>query len=40
MFQDYSRYGSQEIPLAEFMLAGAGIFAIAESIKLRSMRIR
>lgn len=40
MFQEYRRYGSQEIPLAEFMLAGAGIFALAESIKLRTMRIR
>ena len=27
IFQEYHRYGSQEIPLAEFMLAGSGIFA-------------
>lgn len=40
VFQEYRRYGSQEIPLAEFMLAGAGIFAFAESIRLRAMKIR
>ena len=38
IFQEYRRYGSQEIPLAEFMLAGAGIFAFAESIRLRTIR--
>ncbi len=40
IFQEYRRYGSQEIPLAEFMLAGAGIFAFTESVRLRAMRIR
>ena len=40
IFQEYRRYGSQEIPLAEFMLAGAGIFAFTESIRLRTMRIK
>lgn len=39
-FQEYRRYGSQEIPLAEFMLAGSGIFALTESIRLRAMKIR
>ena len=38
IFQEYRRYGSQEIPLAEFMLAGAGIFAFAESVRLRGTR--
>ncbi|MCX7597141.1 MAG: Ycf66 family protein [Fischerella sp.] len=38
LFQEYRPYGSQEIPISQFLLAGAGIFSAAECIRLRGMK--
>jgi len=36
LFQEFKSYRSQEVPIAQFMLAGASFYAIAESIRLRA----
>ncbi|PMB47746.1 serine/threonine protein kinase [Fischerella thermalis CCMEE 5205] len=37
LFQEYQSYGNQEIPITQFLLAGAGIFSAAECIRLRGI---
>lgn len=36
LFQEFKSYRSQELPIAQFMLAGASFYSIAESIPLRA----
>lgn len=38
LFQEFQSYRSQEIPIAQFLLAGASFFSITESVKLRGNR--
>ncbi|PMB11847.1 serine/threonine protein kinase, partial [Fischerella thermalis CCMEE 5328] len=37
LFQEYQSYGNQEIPITQFLLAGAGIFSAAECIRSRGI---
>ncbi|MFQ4141488.1 protein kinase domain-containing protein [Chlorogloeopsis sp. ULAP02] len=38
LFQEYRSFGYQEIPISQFLLSGAGIFSIAECIRLRGIK--
>ncbi|MBH8577686.1 protein kinase [Nostocaceae cyanobacterium CENA369] len=38
LFQEFQSYQTQEIPITQFLLAGAGIFSLAETIRLRNIR--
>lgn len=38
LFQEFKAYRTQEIPISEFLLAGAGFYAVAESIRLRAIK--
>ncbi|MFN6567279.1 protein kinase domain-containing protein [Dendronalium sp. ChiSLP03b] len=37
LFQEFQSYQTQEIPITQFLLAGAGIFSLAETIRLRTI---
>ncbi|NJL09921.1 MAG: protein kinase [Calothrix sp. SM1_7_51] len=38
LFQDFQPFRTQEIPITQFLLAGASFFSIAESVRLRGSR--